>query len=118
MDIKPIRTEEEYEAAMVRLGELWGTPARATEADELEVLLALTCDYEHKRHRIPPPDHVARLEYRLDQMGVPPEEIEKIISRTKELPRVLSRELGISPEVLSGLGDIPLDCFTRGTAGE
>jgi HTH-type transcriptional regulator/antitoxin HigA len=118
MDIKPIRTEAEYDAAMVRLGELWGTAAGTPEADELEVLLALTGDYEGKHHPIAPPDHLSKLEYRLDQMGLAPQEIERILSRTRDLPRVLSRELGIAPEVLSVLGDVPLESFTRGGAGE
>ncbi|CAM4153880.1 hypothetical protein [Kerstersia similis] len=38
MNIKLIRTEQDYEAAMERIGVLWGAPVGSPEGDELEVL--------------------------------------------------------------------------------
>jgi len=41
VEIKPIRTEEDYEKAMSRIEELWGIPPDSADSDELEILLAL-----------------------------------------------------------------------------
>ncbi|MGB6067919.1 MAG: hypothetical protein WBG50_24190 [Desulfomonilaceae bacterium] len=62
MQIKPIRTEEEYEAAMARIEEIFGIPLDAPEAEELEILRARTRDYEKKHHHMEPPDSLALLE--------------------------------------------------------
>jgi HTH-type transcriptional regulator / antitoxin HigA len=111
MDIKPIRTEEDYESAMARVEELWGLPPDSPESDELEVLLALTGAYEKKRHHIGPPDPIAMLEYRMDQMGLNQEEIQRFMDSRKKIPEILSREGGLSMEVIKSLQDVPFEAF-------
>ncbi|WP_407935777.1 hypothetical protein [Cupriavidus necator] len=54
MDIKPIRTEQDYDTAMDRIGQLWGAPVGSPEADELEVLSILVERYEEEHYPIPP----------------------------------------------------------------
>ena len=112
MEIKPIHTEKDYEAAMARIEELWGTPLDSPDSDELEILLALTGAYEKKHHRIQAPDPLALLEYRMDQMGLTPEEIERFMKSRKKIPEILSRESGLSDEVIKSLRDIPFEAFT------
>ncbi len=112
MEVKPIRTEEDYETAMARVEELWGVPPDSPEADELEILLALTGAYEKKHHHIEAPDAVAMLEYRMDQMGLKPEEIQRFMDSRKKIPEILSRESGLSVEVIKSLQDIPFEAFT------
>jgi HTH-type transcriptional regulator / antitoxin HigA len=112
VDIKPIRTEQDYESAMARLEELWSAPPDSPESDELEVLLALTGAYEKKHHHIEPPDPIARLEYRMDQMGFNQEEIRRFMESRKKIPEMLSRESGLSIEVIKSLRDIPFEAFT------
>lgn len=41
MNIKPIRTEQDYTASMARIDELWGAEIGTPEGDELEVLALL-----------------------------------------------------------------------------
>lgn len=55
MNIKPIRSEEDYTAAMARLDELWGAEMSSTEGDELEVLAILIGKYEDEHYPMPPP---------------------------------------------------------------
>lgn len=112
MEIRPIRTEEDYEAAMARIEELWGVALDAPESDELDVLLALTGSYETKHHHVPPPDPVALLEYRMDQMGLSQEEIRRFMKSRKKVPELLSRESGLSIDIIKRLQDIPFEAFT------
>ncbi|MFH0823471.1 MAG: transcriptional regulator [Pseudomonadota bacterium] len=105
MEIKPIRTEEHYEAAMARIDELWGIPADAPDADELEILLALTGVYEKKHHQVPAPDASAMLEFRMDQMGLTAEQIHRYIQCRERLPEILSRESRISLDIIRSLHD-------------
>lgn len=57
MDIRPIHTEEEYDAALADVEQYFvDEPARGTpEADRFEILLALIGNYEQKRWAIDPP---------------------------------------------------------------
>jgi HTH-type transcriptional regulator/antitoxin HigA len=112
MQIKPIRTEEDYDDAMARLEEIFGAPPDSPESDELEILLALAGAYEKKHHRIEPPDPVTLLEYRMDQMGLSKEEVLRFMACRKRIPEILSRETGISLEIIKSLTNIPLEAFT------
>jgi HTH-type transcriptional regulator / antitoxin HigA len=112
MEIKPIRTEEEYEAAMARIEEIFGIPLDSPESDELEILLVLTGAYEKKRQHIEAPDPPSLLEHRLDQMGLSQEEIRRFMEARKKIPEFLSRESGISIERIKKLQDIPFEAFT------
>ena len=109
MECKPIRTETDYEAAMARIQELWGIPKDSPEADELEVLLALTGVYEKKSYDLPAPDPTSWLEYRMDQMGLTAEQIQRYLECRKRLPEIMSRETHLSLEIIEGLGDLPIE---------
>ncbi len=107
MECKPIRTEGDYEAAMARIEELWGIPAESPEADELEVLLALTGVYEKKHHHIPSPDPKSLLEYRMDQMGLTAEQSRQYLECRRRLPEIMSRETHLSLEIIQGIEELP-----------
>ena len=48
-NIKPIRSERDYEAALDRISELMDTEADSPEGDELDVLVDLVELYESKQ---------------------------------------------------------------------
>ncbi len=58
MDIKPIRTEADHEAALAEVESLWEAPPGSPESDRLEILGTLVEAYEEKHHPIAPPDPV------------------------------------------------------------
>jgi HTH-type transcriptional regulator/antitoxin HigA len=53
--VKPIRSEEDYAAALNRAAELMNAPADTIERLELEVLYDLIEHYEDRHHPINPP---------------------------------------------------------------
>lgn len=53
MNIKLIRTEEDYAAAMARIDELWGAEIGTSEGDELDVLAVLIEKYEDEHCPMP-----------------------------------------------------------------
>jgi len=113
VQMRPIRTEEEYEAAMKRIDELWGTPANGSpEAEELDVLLALTGAYEKKRHRCPPPNACDLYEYHLDRLGFSSEQIRNLMVNRKKLAKIIVEAIGLPPDQLKRMGDVPLKVFT------
>lgn len=62
MEIKPIRTETDYEAAMQEIDHLWGAAYGSPEGDKLDVLVTLVEAYEEKHYPIPPPDPIEAID--------------------------------------------------------
>ena len=67
--INPIRTEDDYEAALARLWEIFEAEDGTAEGDERDILSDLVKHYEDRRHPIAPPDPIAAIEFRMDQAG-------------------------------------------------
>lgn len=58
MDIKPIRTEADYEAALQEVERLWGAEPGTRDGDRFEVLFTLVESYEDQHYPILPPDPI------------------------------------------------------------
>ena len=69
MEIKPIRTDADYEAALRRIEALWGAYARTPDGDELDILTILVEAYERERFPIDQPDPIDAIKFRLEQTG-------------------------------------------------
>jgi HTH-type transcriptional regulator/antitoxin HigA len=69
MKIKPIRTETDYDVALRRVEQLWGTDQGSLEGDELDILLALVEAYEEQHYPVDLPDPIEAIKFRLEQAG-------------------------------------------------
>ncbi|HTX75343.1 MAG TPA: hypothetical protein VMD29_03980 [Terracidiphilus sp.] len=114
MEIKPIRTDEDYEAALREIERLWNAPEGSPEEDRLNVLATLVEAYEEEHFPIDMPDPIAAIKFRLDQLGKDNKALIGVIgSRTRvyevlrgdrpltlEMIRRLHATFGIPAEVL------------------
>lgn len=112
MDIRPIKTEQDYEKALRTVEELWGAEEDTPEGDRLDVLIALVDAYEAVHHPIYPPDPVAAIEFHMDQNGLSRADLEEYIGTRARVSEVLNGRRGLSIEMIrnlhEGLG-IPLE---------
>ena len=69
MNVKPIRSESDYDQALRRIEKLWDSPEGTIQGDELEVLVTLTEAYERKHYPIDLPDPIDAIKFRLEQSG-------------------------------------------------
>jgi len=58
MDIKPIKSEADYEAALAEIAELMNAEPGTEEGDRLDVLATLVEAYEAKAHPTDAPDPI------------------------------------------------------------
>lgn len=65
--IKPIQTEEDYEAALARIDVLMGAEPDSPKFDELDVLADLVELYESKHEPMGYPSPVAAIKFRMEQ---------------------------------------------------
>ena len=112
MDIQPIKTEKDYEAALQLIEELWEAEEGTDEGDRLDIMITLVDAYEQINHPIYPPDPVAAIEFHMDQNGLSRSDLENYIGTRARVSEVLNRKRGLSIEMIrnlhEGLG-IPLE---------
>jgi len=116
MNIKPIRTAEDYEAACKRIDEIFQAEPGSPEDDELEILATLVDAYEEKHFPIGMPHPIEAIEIRMEDLGISRKDlmerlgkssgrVSDILNRRRALTlsdvRSLSRLLHIPTEVLS-----------------
>lgn len=68
-NIKVIKTEVEYDAAMQRLEHIFDAKKDTPEGDELELLSLVIDNYEKEHFPIDLPDPIETIKYRMEQMG-------------------------------------------------
>ena len=61
MELKPIKTEEEYEEALAKVEELWEAEPGSPEGKLLVKLITLVEAYEEKHHPILPLDSITEI---------------------------------------------------------
>ena len=66
-EIKPIRTEQDYEDALARIDALMDAAPGSPEFDELDVLVDLVEHYENKHEPMGYPSPLAAIEFRMEQ---------------------------------------------------
>jgi len=112
MDIQPIKTEKDYDAALQLIEELWDSEEGTAEGDRLGILITLVDAYEQINHPIYPPDPVAAIEFHMDQNELTRADLETYIGTRARVSEVLNRKRGLSIEMIrslhEGLG-IPLE---------
>ena len=115
-EIKPIRTDADYAAAMAEIGRLWGAAPASAKGDRLDVLATLVDAYEARRFPIDAPDAIAAIEFKMEQQGLTRTDLEARLGPRSRILEVLDRkralslglirrlrdELGISADVLIG----------------
>lgn len=91
MELKPIRTEADYRAALAEIDRLWEAPDGSPEADRLEILAILVEVYEKTHFPIEAPDPVTFIEYIMDSRGLTRKDLEPFIGPRGRVADILNR---------------------------
>ena len=96
VEVRPIRTKRDYEAALKEIERLWGAKAGTTDGDRLDVLATLVDAYEAEHYPMDPPDPVEAIKFRMEQQGLTRRDLEVIIGTRTRIAEVLNRKRGLS----------------------
>lgn len=69
MKLKPIKSEQDYEAALERLEVIFDALPGSEDGDELEILGMLIEKYEKEHFPMDLPDPIEAIKFRMEQMG-------------------------------------------------
>lgn len=104
-DVKPIRTETGYEAALAEVEQLWGAKLGTPEGDRLDVLATLIDVYESEHHPIDPPDPIDAIIFRMEQQHLTRKDLEDVLGSRTRVAEVLNRRRGLSINMIRRLHD-------------
>lgn len=116
MEIRPIRTEADYRAALLEIETLMRAEPDTPEGDRLDVLVTLVAAYEARHYPLEMPDPVEAIKYTMEQKGLSAKDLVPIIGRLNRVYEILSRKRPLTLKMIcrlhEGLG-IPADCLIR-----
>lgn len=105
MQVKILKTEEEYEAALARIDALMDAKPGSLEEEELELLALLVEKYEAEHYPIDLPDPVEAIKFRMDQDGLQPKDMTKYLGSQSKVSEVLNYKRPLSLTMIRSLHD-------------
>lgn len=116
MDIKPIKTDADYRAALKEIESLMMAQTDTPEGERLDVLVTLVEAYEKRHFPLDLPDPVEAIKFRMDQMGLSPKDLEPMIGRLNRVYEVLNHKRPLTLKMIwklhRGLG-IPAESLIK-----
>jgi HTH-type transcriptional regulator/antitoxin HigA len=116
MEIRPIRTDCDYRAALREIESLMDAQAGSPEGDRLDVLATLVCAYEANRFPIDPPDPIEAIKFRMEQRGLSRPDLERVLGGKNRVSEVLARKRALTLRMIRNLSralDIPTDILVQ-----
>lgn len=115
-EIRPIRSESDYQQAMTLLETLWGAETGTPEGDRLDLLVTLIDIYESARHPIDLPDPVDAILFRMEQQGLSRKDLEPVLGSRGRVAEIFNRKRPLSLEMIRRLNaelDIPAEVLIQ-----
>ncbi|MDF9797829.1 HTH-type transcriptional regulator/antitoxin HigA [Catalinimonas alkaloidigena] len=103
MDIRLIKTKDDYQQALKRLEEIFDAPIGTVESDEADVLGLLIDEYEKKYHPIEAPDPIEAIKIRMEEMQLKQRDLVDEIGGKNRVSEILNRKRKLTLEMVRNL---------------
>jgi len=118
MNIRPVKSQRDYEQALRRIEQLMDAKPGSKAGDELDVLSTLVQAYEDRHHPVHPPDPIEAIKFRMDQAGMTRKDLETLLGGRGRVSEILAGKRRLSLAMIRRLHHrlgIPLESLI-GTA--
>jgi len=112
MDIKPIKTDTDYEAALKEIEGLFDAKPGTPEGDRLEILATLVEAYEDEHYDIPAPDPVEAILYYMESRGLTRADLEPYIGSRARVSEILNRKRPLTLAMIQRLNQLGIPAET------
>lgn len=100
MDIKPIKTNADYRAALKEIEMLMMVEPDTQEGEKLDVLVTLVEAYEQKHYPLDLPDPVEAIKFEMEQKGLTVKDLEPMIGKSNRVYEVLNRKRSLTLKMI------------------
>ena len=116
MEIRIIENEEQYQAYLARIEELFEVPPGSPEANELELLALLVNKYEEEHYPISTPDPIEFIKVRMEDLGLKDKDMVPYLGDKAIVSKILNRKRKLSIDMIRRLHKelrFPLDVLVQ-----
>lgn len=116
MDIKPIKTTEDYRATLREIESLMGAVADSPAGERLDILVTLVEAYERQHFPLDLPDPVAAIKLVMEQRGLTVKDLEPMIGHSNRVYEVLNHKRPLTLKMIWNLHQalgIPAESLIR-----
>jgi HTH-type transcriptional regulator/antitoxin HigA len=116
MELKLIRTRQDYRAALAEVDRLWDAPAESAAADQLDVLSLLIEHYERQHVPVPDPDPIDFLEHVMESRNLTRKDLEPYIGPRGRVSDILNRTRPLTLAMIRRLSEglnLPADILIQ-----
>ncbi len=117
MEIKPIKSNRDYQRALKEIEGLMNAKRNTPKGDRLDVLVALVEAWEAKHYPLDLPDPIEAIKYHMEQKGLSPHDLIPFIGGRNRVYEVLARKRPLTLKMIrrlhEGLG-IPAESLIKG----
>ncbi|MGZ5172069.1 MAG: helix-turn-helix domain-containing protein [Burkholderiales bacterium] len=116
MELRPLKTKRDYQAALKEADNLWSARPGSKDADRLEVLVLLIQAYESVHYPVPDPNPIDFLHHVMEARGLSRKDLEPFIGSRARVAEVLNRIRPLSLEMIRRLAaglKIPADVLIQ-----
>ena len=116
MNIHPIKTDADYQAALRDIEALFAAAPNTPAGDELEVLATLVEAYEEQHFAFPAPDPIAAINYFMESRGLTRKDLEPFIGNRARVSEILNRKRPLTLRMIQRLHShlgIPAEALLR-----
>lgn len=114
MEIRVIKTDEDYAATLAEIESLFDATPDTPDGDRLDVLVTLLEAYEKKHYPIPSPDPVEAIKYWMESRGITRRDLEPLMGSRARVSEVFNHRRGLTLTMIRNLHDklgIPADAL-------
>ncbi|HQE33186.1 MAG TPA: DNA-binding protein [Flavobacterium alvei] len=96
MEIRPIKTEKDYNFALERVNTLFDAKPNTNEGDELDILVTLIEKYEQIHYPIPEPDPIEAIKFMMEQNGLSNADLGVILNSRSRVTEIFKRKRALT----------------------
>lgn len=100
MDIKPIKTDADYRAALKEIESLMMAEPDTPEGEKLDVLVTLVEAYERKHYPLDLPDPVEAIKFEMEQKGLSVKDLEPMIGKSNRVYEILNHKRSLTLKMI------------------
>ena len=103
MELKPIKTKNDYQKALRRLEVIFDAPSNTKEGDEAEILSMLIDNYENEFYPIAAPDPIEAIKIRMEELNLQQKDLVGVIGGKSRVSEILSKKKRLTLEMVRKL---------------
>ncbi|MGB5714254.1 MAG: transcriptional regulator [Waterburya sp.] len=103
MELRPIKTESDYQNALQEIEKLFDAKPDSPELDRLDILTTLVEAYEQQHYPVDAPDAISAILYYLEARGLSHQDLAASIGEIEQVTAILNRQQPLNLDAIRRL---------------